>query len=232
MADRGRSIFEGDRSILGGLSAEDRQRVLANTSRRLVARGNYVFHEGEVASSLFLINSGLVAIERSTPKGECATLTVYGPGEGFGELALVDEGAPRRTASAVAIEACSLQVLNKRDFNELRQSHPNVELVLIGILRSQVIRLTSQLVDTLTEDARTKVLRTLCRLAEVFKVAEGNRIRITHERLKTMAGVTRKVTDILNEIEIKGLIKRERGHAFYVPDLAALRAEAGLGPNR
>ena len=45
-----------------------------------------------------------------------------------------------------------------------------------------------------------------------------------------MAGVTRKVTDILNEIEIKGLIKRERGHAFYVPDLQALRAEAGLGP--
>ena len=135
-------------------------------------------------------------------------------------------------SSAEAIEACSLQVLNKRDFNELRQRHPSVELVLIGILRSQVIRLTSQLVDTLTEDARTKVLRTLCRLAEVFKVADGNRIRITHERLKTMAGVTRKVTDILNEIEIKGLIKRERGHAFYVPDLQALRAEAGLPPTR
>jgi CRP/FNR family transcriptional regulator len=228
MSDHGRSIFEGERSILGGLSPEDRQRVLANTSRRLVPRGSYVCREGEVATSFFLINSGLIAIESNTRKGECATLTVYGPGEGFGELALVDEGTPRRTASAVALEACSLQVLNKRDFNEMRRQYPSVELVLISILRSQVIRLTAHLVDTLTEDARTKVLRTLCRLAVVFNVAEGHRIRITHERLKTMAGVTRKVTDILNEIEIKGLIKRERGHAFSVPDLDALRREAGL----
>jgi len=225
-----RSIYEGERSILGELSAEDRQRVLTNTSRRVVQRNNYVFHEGEVANSFFLINSGLVAIECNTSKGECATLSVYGPGEGFGELALVVEGAPRRTASAVALETCSLQVLNKRDFNELRSQYPSVDRALLMILRAQVIRLTGHLVDTLTEDARTKVLRTLCRLALVFDVAGGNRIRITHERLKTMAGVTRKVTDILNEIEIMGLIKRERGHAFYVPDLEALRREAGLEP--
>jgi len=42
-------------------------------------------------------------------------------------------------------------------------------------------------------------------------------------------GVRREaLTELCNEIEIKGLIKRERGHAFSVPDLDALRREAGL----
>jgi len=216
--------------ILRGLTEEDRARVVARTTCRSVARGEFIVREGETANALYLIASGLVAIECNTTKGERATLAVLGPGDCLGELSLVDDHRPQRTASAVALERCTLVTVLKSDFDQLRREFPSIERMLVNILRSQVTRLSAHLVDTLTEDARTKVLRTLCRLAVVFDVANGQPIRLTLDRVKTMAGVSRKVTDIVAELETMGLLRRGRGHAMYVPDLAALQREAGLRP--
>ena len=216
--------------ILQGLTAEDRSRVVARTSCRTVPRGDFIVREGEAANALYLIRSGLVAIECSTSKGERATLAVLGPGDCLGELSLLDDHRPLRTASAVALEHCTLVTVLRADFEQLRREYPSVERMLVNILRSQVTRLSAHLVDSLTEDARTKVLRTLCRLADVFDVASGQPIRLTLDRVKTMAGVTRKVTDIVAELETMGLLRRGRGHAIHVPDLPALQREAGLRP--
>ena len=135
------------------------------------------------------------------------------------------------TASAVALETVAAVVVLKADFDQLRREFPSIERMLVNILRSQVTRLSAHLVDTLTEDARTKVLRTLCRLAVVFDVAGGHPIRLTLDRVKSMAGVTRKVTDIVAEIEAMGLVRRGKGHAIWVLDLAGLEREAGLRPS-
>jgi CRP/FNR family cyclic AMP-dependent transcriptional regulator len=217
--------------ILRGLSRPDRERVVARSSQRSVARGGYIVREGESASALYLIRSGLVAIECNTTKGERATLAVLGPGDCLGELSLLDDQRHQVTASAVALEPVTVVVMLKADFDNLRRQFPSVERVLVNILRSQVTRLSAHLVDTLTEDARTKVLRTLCRLAVVFDAAGGNPIRLTLDRIKSMAGVTRKVTDIVAEIETMGLVRRGKGHAIWVRDLAGLEREAGLPPS-
>jgi CRP/FNR family transcriptional regulator len=156
------------------------------------------------------------------------TLTLLGPGDCFGEVALLDEERGTRTASAFTLEPCTLRVLAARDFHELLRAQPSVERVLVDVLRTRVTQLSAHLVDTLTEDARTKVLRTLCRLADIFDVEHGQPIRITLDRVKSMAGVTRKVTDIVAELEAMGLVKRAPGHTIHVPDLAALRREAGF----
>jgi CRP-like cAMP-binding protein len=187
-----------------------------------------VFREGEPANAFYIISAGLVSIEVTTAGGERVTLTLLGPGDCFGEVALLDERAGYRTASAYALEPCTLHLLAKHDFDELRRAHPSVERVLIDVLRARVMRLSDHLVDTLTGDARTKVLRTLCRLADIFDVAHGKPIRVTLDRVKSMAGVTRRVTDIVAELEAMGLVKRAPGHTIHVPDLAALRREAGF----
>jgi CRP-like cAMP-binding protein len=221
-------VAESDWAILNGLSAEDRARVVANASERRLARGEYVFRHGDQAHALFVIATGWIAIELDTQKGERVTLHVLGRGDCFGELALLNEASGRRSASAVALEQSVLHQLDRHQFDQLRRNHPSMQLMLLGVLHQQVTRLTAHLVDTLTEDARTKVLRTLCRLADVFDVAGGNHIQVSLDRVKTMAGVTRRVTDIFRDLEVKGLIRREGRHAIVIPDLSALRHEAGL----
>ncbi len=58
------------------------------------SRGEVVFHRDDPGDSLHLIVKGRFAIRVMTPLGDTATIAVRGPGESFGEMALVDEEAP------------------------------------------------------------------------------------------------------------------------------------------
>jgi CRP/FNR family cyclic AMP-dependent transcriptional regulator len=70
--------------VLGGLTVEDRQRVLRAARRRRFARHEVVFHEGDLGDTLHLLAVGHVAVCVTTPLGDVATLTVLGPDDAFG----------------------------------------------------------------------------------------------------------------------------------------------------
>src|SRR5438046_1734845 len=83
---------------------EPERRLLPERARpRRFAKNEVIFHAGDPADTLHLIRSGHVAARVTTPQGDVATLAVMGPGEFFGEMALVSPGAPR-SATAVALE--------------------------------------------------------------------------------------------------------------------------------
>ena len=99
--------------LLAGLSDEDRRAVAARMVRRSFRKGETLFDEGDPGDSLHLIEKGRVAIRPSTPLGEVVTLAILGPGESFGEQALLAPDA-KRTASAVALEAVEAGALPAR----------------------------------------------------------------------------------------------------------------------
>src|SRR5438034_8776627 len=86
------------------LGDDDRRRLLEVARRRKFKHGEVVFHEGDPGDSLYLIDKGHVAIRVTTALGDVATLVVLGPGEAFGEGALL-AADDCRTASAVAVES-------------------------------------------------------------------------------------------------------------------------------
>src|SRR5687767_10810905 len=94
----------GDWPLLGALDAENRRRILATARRRRFARREVLFHEGDPGDTLHLVDSGRVAVRVTTPLGDTATLIVLGAGAVLGELALVEGGGGRRSATAVALE--------------------------------------------------------------------------------------------------------------------------------
>ncbi len=89
--------------LLDGVPEEDVKRTLALARRRTFARDEVIFHEADPGDCVHLIESGRVAVRIVTPHGQRATLAVIGPGEAFGELALLGPDA-RRTASIVTLE--------------------------------------------------------------------------------------------------------------------------------
>ena len=94
------------------LPVENRERLLAEMRRRRFKRGEVVFHEGDPGDTLHLIEKGHVAIRATTPLGDVATFAVLGPGEVFGDQALLTPSA-KRTASAVALEAAETRSLTR-----------------------------------------------------------------------------------------------------------------------
>jgi CRP-like cAMP-binding protein len=86
--------------------------------------GALVFEEGAPGDSMFFVTSGRVRISKRAQAGENKDLAILGPGECFGEMALVDNVA--RSASAHANGPTSLMRLHRDDLNRWLKSHPEL----------------------------------------------------------------------------------------------------------
>jgi CRP-like cAMP-binding protein len=194
--------------VLSGLPPADRDRIIKAGRRRRYARNETIFHAGDPGDALHLIVSGRVAVRVLTPNGEQAILAVLGPGQVFGELALLlDDG--HRTASITALEACETIVLHRAQFDQLRARYPAVDRFLLAALSAQVARLSEHLLEMLFVPARARILRRLLVLAKEF---EGGVVHITQEDLALMSGTTRStVNEVLREAEQAGSIRLGRG---------------------
>src|ERR687895_684582 len=132
--------------------------VLTIARRRTFGRGEVVFHRGDPANALHLIVHGRFAVAITTPLGDTATLGIRGPGEAFGELALVSGASAERSATVSALEPGETRSVSQDDFARLRHEHPSVDAVLVAILAESVRRLSEHVIEAYYLPAEGRVL--------------------------------------------------------------------------
>jgi CRP/FNR family transcriptional regulator, cyclic AMP receptor protein len=198
-------------ALLEGLPPEDVRRVLSIARRRTFRKGEVVFHRDDLAESLHLIVKGRFAVRITTPLGETAMLDVLGPGESFGELALLSPGA-RRSATVEALDEGETLSVYRDDFALLQAEHQGVKDVLLRLLAEQLARASDRIVEAHYTDADTRVRRRLRDLAVRHQGAEGAAVSLTQEHLAEMAGTSRAtVNRVLREEERRGTVTLTRG---------------------
>lgn len=213
-------------SPLSTLSEIDRRAVLQTMVRRTYHKGETLFHEGESGNQFYVIERGRVAIRVSTALGDVVTLTVLGPGESFGEQALLDDSATR-TASAVAVEPLEVRTLHRQHFDELRRKHAAVDRLLVELLAAQVRRLTAQLLEALYLPVDRRMMRRLADLAALYGTSGEIDIPLRQDDLASMAGTTRPTANrILRKLQDSGLITLRKGH-IQILDVESLARRAG-----
>jgi len=134
--------------LFRGLKPEALELIAKVASEELHGRGDKIFRHGEVGDKLYLILDGKVRISREVPGMGEEALAVLGPGQAFGEMALLDES--RRSADAVVHERCRLLTISKDGFDDLLFLHKDlayevlwsVVRLLIGRLRETNEKLT------------------------------------------------------------------------------------------
>ena len=209
--------------LFAGVPAEDVRRLLSIARRRTFRKGEIVFHRDDLAESLLLVVSGRFAVRITTPLGDSALLDVLGPGDVFGELALLLPDA-RRSASVEALEPGETFSVFRDDFVRLQSEHPGVKDVLLRLLAEQLARASDRIVEAHYVDAETRVRRRLCELAERYATGEREAVvPITQEDLAGMAGTSRAtVNRVLRDEEKLGVVELARGRTI-VRDLNQLR---------
>jgi CRP/FNR family transcriptional regulator, cyclic AMP receptor protein len=208
--------------LFEGVPAEDVRSVLAIARRRRFSRSEVVFHQDDPAETLHLVVSGRFAMARRTALGEESLLAMCGPGDAFGELALVSEG--QRSATATALEAGETLSVHRLDFDALREHHPSVDRMLVGALAVQLRRMNQLLTEAFYESAERRVLRRLLDLGTVY----GDQpIAVTQEQLAALAGASRAtVNAVLSTERKRGSIEVKRGSTVIL-DVDSLRRRAG-----
>jgi NADH dehydrogenase len=87
--------------------------------RELFEPGQVIIRQGDVGRAMYIIQLGAVQVVRQTPSGEEA-LGVLGPGDHFGEIAVLSD--VRRTATVRALEPVTLLRLSREDTRALSSS--------------------------------------------------------------------------------------------------------------
>jgi CRP-like cAMP-binding protein len=212
--------------ILQELSEDDRARVLGATTQRTYGKDQTVFSQGDPGGAFHLLSKGRVAVRVATPSGDVVTLSILGPGDFFGEQALL---GPRheRTASVVALELAETLSMDLARFDQLRRTNPSVERFLVDVLAAQVRRLTAHLVEALYIPAEQRTVRRLLSLLRHYRTSSGAVVvPVTQEDLATMAGTTRPtVNRVLRSLEDAGALRLLRGR-IEILDVEMLRARA------
>jgi uncharacterized membrane protein len=121
-----------DVELFEHLDDEDRRRLAEVVDLRSMAAGTTLFGAGEPGDSLFVVRSGEVELFIRDTAGQKIVLAVAGPGEIFGELALLDRGA--RTATAIALTDTDLLELDREDLLLLFEKTPAAALRLLAAM--------------------------------------------------------------------------------------------------
>lgn len=201
---------------------EARTPDLASPTRRFT-HGDSVVRQGEVQAALFLVRAGAVRLAAILPAGREVVVAVLGPGDLFGETALLGEPSP---VEARAVGRAEVEALPLASLEAILARHPETASELLRLLASRLHRTSAALEEALALDVRTRVSSTLCGLAGRHGVRDRLGIRvelpITQEDLARMVGASREtVNRILGALSSQGLIRTE-GRRFVIPDIAAL----------
>lgn len=167
-----------------------------------------VFHREDPADSLHLIARGRFAARLQTPLGDSVLLDVLGPGQSFGELALLLPDT-RRSATVSALEEGETRSVYRDDFARLQRQHPGVKDVLLTLLADQLRRSSDRIVEAHYVDAETRVRRRVCELAKTYG---SGVVPLTQEDLAAIAGTSRAtVNRVLRDEERRGTVALQRG---------------------
>lgn len=175
---------------------------------------------------MHLIVKGRFAVQVTTPLGDTATVGLIGPGDTFGELALVTHEG-RRSATVTALEEAETFAVVKGEFDRLRREHPNVNDVLLALLAGEVGHQHQLLLEALYLPVEKRLLR---RLVELTGLYEDGVVPLTQEQLAGLAGAARPtVNRVLREEQVHGTLRLERGRTIIL-NADELARHAGLPP--
>ncbi len=132
--------------------------------RRAYHKRSTIFRQGDPGSSLYIIESGEVRISVTSENGKELVIALLGPGDFFGDLALLD-GEPH-SADAVARQVCSLLLLHRTDFQRYLAPRPEIAHHLLGVLSRRLRRNTQMLQEAAFLDVSARVASALLQLAD------------------------------------------------------------------
>jgi CRP/FNR family transcriptional regulator len=202
---------------------------LAHVARVAISRrfnaGAIVFREGDEGSTCYIVRAGRTRAIRVHPDGRSITLAHFGPGDIFGEMAMLD--GERRSATVEATEDTEAIAILSADMHRLLREHADISVKLIAALgqrlRDTNERLTRQSFQTVQSRVAAALAQLVAAARESGASADGDVvITSTQAELAQLAGSSREsASRFLAVLERAGIITQGRGR-LTVHDSEAL----------
>jgi CRP-like cAMP-binding protein len=211
-------------SIFAGLDARQLDALAALAVRRRYRAREVVLRKGDPALQIFVIASGRLKAITAGSEGRQAALAIMGPGEVFGEVAVLD-GQPR-SATITAIEPCELVILQRNDLFHFLERSPTAAIKLLEVLARRLRHLTDRVEDSTFLDLPARLAKQLLHLADRYGRKDGAgthiELKLSQQELGDLVGATREsVNKQLRAWENDGVLTQNGGR-LILADRAAL----------
>jgi CRP/FNR family cyclic AMP-dependent transcriptional regulator len=214
--------------IFSDLDPEAFDQLCRYAKHTTLKRGTTIVSKGDPGNSLIAVISGTVKISVTSPDGRSAILNLIGPGEIFGEVAVLDGHA--RTADATANTNCEIYVIDRRDFIPFVRSQPALAMKFIELLCTRLRWTSDQVEEVILQNLPGRLASALLRLTEKHKLAPAGRtIAVTQQEISEMVGMTREsINKQLRAWADRKWVRLEHG-AIVVLDAGSLQAIVDAG---
>jgi CRP-like cAMP-binding protein len=210
--------------LFEALAAEDLAQVAEVAVPRRFRSGEIVFREGDSSDTCYVIRSGHARAVREHSDGRSITIAHFGPGDIFGELAMLDD--ERRSATIETLEPTEVVGILGPDMRRLLREHPEIAVKLIGALGRRLRETNERLARQSFQTVQSRVAQVLSQLVQTARaegVLDGDVMIVsTQAELAQLAGSSREsASRFLAVLERAGIITQGRGR-LTVHDPAAL----------
>jgi CRP/FNR family transcriptional regulator len=211
-------------ALFATLADEDLVQLAELAVPRTFGAGEVVFREGDASDTCYVIRSGHARAVIEHQGGRSITLARFGPGEIFGELAML--GEEPRSATVETLEETEAIAILGPDMRRLLREHPDISIKLIAALGQRLREANDRLSRQSFQTVQGRVASVLSQLVEAAReegAPDGDiLITATQADLAQLAGSSREsASRFLAVLERAGIITQGRGR-LTVHDAAAL----------
>ena len=135
--------------VFGGLKTSSLETILSLAKDCKVDAGEYFFHEGDAACSLFVLRTGTVQVEKQAPSGCPVKIRPLTAGDCFGEMSLID--LQPRSASVIAETDCRAMEISLKTLHDLYASDLEQYAIIMMNMGREVSRRLRTVSDRLFE---------------------------------------------------------------------------------
>ena len=137
-------------TLFRGLDREVLASIITKAERRHYSSGDYIIREDAPGDFLYVILQGQVQIAKTIQAIGRQAIHDFGPGDFFGEMALLDDKP--RSAEAIALEASELLLLSKTLFENVLLHHAAVAANVLRAFSKRLRRTDTRLIEALEEN--------------------------------------------------------------------------------
>jgi CRP/FNR family transcriptional regulator, nitrogen oxide reductase regulator len=200
-------------SFFKGLDNKALAAVLAAGQRRHLSRGSYFFHQGEPATTFYVLLEGRVRLTQISPEGHQVILHLAAPGDGIGIIVALSQMT--YPVAAEVVEDATAVAWDAATTNQLLEKYPRLALNGMRMVATRFRELQERYRELATERVERRVARALLRLTRQMgkRIDEGVLIDmiLSRQDLAEMTGTTLyTVSRILSSWEQQGIVESGR----------------------
>jgi CRP-like cAMP-binding protein len=218
-------------TFFGSLTEQETRELLKPSIVKHVQRRSIVFRRGDAGDGLYGVLAGRILITIDSADGKELILNSHGPGEFFGEIALLDHVG--RSASAVAAETSDLLFVGRDVFRGFLSRRPEAMNRIISVLCARLRRSTDVIEDAAFLNVANRLAKQIISLTQDAGQSgprsRQTAVQVSQADLARMLGASREFVNKQLKVWRDAGIVELRRRSVAVRDMRALEQLVGGG---